>query len=126
MKKAVGILGLVILSFVAIICTSCSMDILKDGVLTIQNDSGITLNEVTLIYDFYENQNVILIGDIADKKVHEHKINDSIGEASITLSFKDEKGFTHSEIVVGYVHKGVSSSRVVISKVNNQFIFTEK
>jgi len=49
MKKAVVMLGLVILSFVAIISTSCSMDIQKDGVLTIQNDSGATLNEVTLI-----------------------------------------------------------------------------
>jgi len=129
MRKVSTMLVLVILSCMAIACMLFYyIGVQAEGILTIRNNSGTVLKDSKLIYISYSDKKTVPIGDIANKKTCKHKIDDSysIGESSITLSFEDEKGVTHSEIVVGYVYKGISSTRLVVSKSNDQFIFTEK
>ena len=94
------------------------------GTLTIINNSGEILEEVVLIYNQLNQINQeIQIGTLEDGDNYVHQINDDIGEASISLTFIDEQGNRHTEIIVGYVHKGISSSQIKIIKIGQQFDF---
>lgn len=88
--------------------------------ISIDNNTNKTIENLELKY--YVGNTIKTISQIEPKKSWKYNIdtNSIQGENSIILTYKDNKGNSYEESVVGYLEKGYSGkSNVVINKIDD-------
>lgn len=88
--------------------------------ISIENNTNETIENLELKY--YVGGTIKIISKIEPQKFWEDNIdtNSIQGENSIILSYKDNKGNSHEEYIVGYLEKGYSGkSNVIINKIDD-------
>ena len=88
--------------------------------ISIDNNTNKTIENLELKY--YVGNTIKTISKIEPKKSWKDNIdtNNIQGENSIILTYKDNKGNSYEESVVGYLEKGYSGkSNVVINKIDD-------
>lgn len=89
-------------------------------IISIDNNTDKTIENLELKY--YVGNTIKTISQIEQKKSWKYNIdtNSIQGENAIILAYKDNKGNSHEEYVVGYIEKGYSGkSNVVINKIDD-------
>lgn len=88
--------------------------------ISIENNTNKTIENLELKY--YVGNTIKTISQIEPKKSWKYNIdtNSIQGENAIILTYKDNKGNSYKEYVVGYLEKGYSGkSTVVINKIDD-------
>lgn len=88
--------------------------------ISIDNNTNKTIKDLELKY--YVGNSIKTILQIEPKKSWKDNIdtNNIQGENAIILTYKDNKGNSYEEFVVGYLEKGYSGkSNVVINKIDD-------
>ena len=88
--------------------------------ISIENNTNKTIENLELKY--YVGNTIKTISQIEPKKSWKDNIdtNNIQGENAMILTYKDNKGNSYEESVVGYLEKGYSGkSNVVINKIND-------
>lgn len=88
--------------------------------ISIKNNTDKTIENLELKY--YVGDTLTTISQIEPKKSWKYNIdtNNIQGENAVILTYKDNKGNSHEEYVVGYLEKGYSGkSNVVINKIDD-------
>lgn len=88
--------------------------------ISIYNNTNKTIENLELKY--YDGNSIKTISQIEAKKSWKYNsdTNSLQGDNAIILTYKDNKGNSYEETVVGYLEKGYSGkSNVVINKIND-------
>ncbi|MEH7452639.1 hypothetical protein [Gottfriedia acidiceleris] len=84
--------------------------------IKIKNQTNINVTGIYLTYDHFKND--IKIPTIASHKDYKLNINPSkdVGESTMELQYKDNKGKLHTESVIGYFEGGYSGNILITIK----------
>ncbi|HCW54173.1 MAG TPA: hypothetical protein DG753_10645, partial [Clostridium sp.] len=88
--------------------------------ISIKNNTNKTIENLELKY--YDGNTLTTISQIEPKESFEYNIdtNNIRGENAVILTYKDNKGNSYEEYVVGYLEKGsIGKSNVVINKIDD-------
>ncbi|WP_270206226.1 hypothetical protein, partial [Clostridium butyricum] len=88
--------------------------------ISIKNNTNKTIENLELKY--YDGNTLTTISQIEPKESLEYNIdtNNIRGENAVILTYKDNKGNSYEEYVVGYLEKGyIGKSNVVINKIDD-------
>ncbi|MDO6355967.1 hypothetical protein Q3V94_12965 [Caloramator sp. CAR-1] len=112
-----GFKGLICIVIIASFVVGCGLQVNKNAILVIENQSDEQIHNVRLKYT--SSKEVVEIGVLKPKEKYEHIINNK-QEDSITLYFTDPSGVEHKEIAIGYIIKGMKGKTVLIIYKDNK------
>ncbi|NME83296.1 hypothetical protein [Clostridium sp. SM-530-WT-3G] len=120
MSKNNKIIISVLVVFLIIIISVFKFSFSSEYKISIENNTNKTIENLELKYQV--GNTIKTISQIESKKSRKYDIdtNSIEGENSIILTYKDNKGNSYEEFVVGYLEKGYSGeSNVVINKIDD-------
>lgn len=120
MSKKNKIIISVLVVFLTVVIGVFKFSFSKGYKISIDNNTNKTIENLELKY--YVGNTIKTILQIEPKKSWKNNIdtNNIQGKNAIILTYKDNKGNSHEEFVVGYLEKGYSGkSNVVINKIDD-------
>ncbi|MFF3021765.1 hypothetical protein ACFVRR_03765 [Gottfriedia sp. NPDC057948] len=113
MKKILVVIAILIMGIVGI----KGYFLFRSGFdIKIKNQTNINVTGIYLTYDHFKTD--IRIPKIASHKDYKLNINPSkdVGESTMELQYKDNKGNLHTESVIGYFEGGYSGNILITIK----------
>lgn len=120
MSKKNNIIIIVLVVFLIVVISVFKFSFNSGYTISIDNNTNKTIENLELKY--YVGNTIKTIPQIEPKKSWKYNIdtNNIQGENAIILTYKDNKGNSFEESVVGYLEKGYSGkSNVIINKIDD-------
>ncbi|MVX66182.1 hypothetical protein GKZ28_21115 [Clostridium chromiireducens] len=120
MSKKNNIIIVVLVAFLIVVIGVLKFSFSSGYTISIDNNTNKTIENLELKY--YVGNTITTIPQIEPNKSWKYNIdtNNIQGENAIILTYKDNKGNSFEESVVGYLEKGYSGkSNVIINKIDD-------